>query len=123
MARKLAASTQKRLRGRLESEKVRLQSLIDGFETDREAARLAESSAEHSPDPENTDGGSIAYEMEIELSKQQNAEELLGKVNHALDRMELGVYGTCEVSGEPIPVARLEALPYATTTVEWAHRV
>jgi len=37
--------------------------------------------------------------------------------------MERGVYGTCEVTGEPIPVARLEALPYATTVVEWAHRI
>jgi RNA polymerase-binding transcription factor DksA len=37
--------------------------------------------------------------------------------------MEKGVYGICEVTGKPIPVMRLEALPYATTTVEAAERV
>lgn len=123
MAQVLAADTQNELRARLEGERERLTELIEGFENDREAARLSETSAEHSPDPENTDGGSLAYEHEIELSKQQNATDLLAKVAHALSRMDAGLYGICEVSGEPIPVARLEALPYATTTVEWAHRV
>jgi RNA polymerase-binding transcription factor DksA len=37
--------------------------------------------------------------------------------------MDEGLYGLCEVSGKPIPLARLEALPYATTVVEYADRV
>jgi DnaK suppressor protein len=56
----------------------------------------------------------------MDLSLQQNARELLDKVKHAEDRMRLGLYGICENTGEPIPLARLEALPYATTTVEGA---
>ncbi len=123
MARELAKSTLKRLRTRLEDERERLQSVIDEFERQREQSRLAETSAEHAADPDSADGGSLAFEMEMDLSKQQNAQELLDKVVHALDRMDQGLYGTCEVSGKPIPVARLEALPYATTLVEWADRV
>ncbi len=123
MARALAASTQKKLRKRLEDERARLEALIGEFENERQAARLAETSADHAPDSENTDGGSLAYELELELSAYNNAVELLGKINHAVDRMDRGLYGICEVSGDRIPVARLEALPYATTTVEWAHRV
>jgi DnaK suppressor protein len=61
--------------------------------------------------------------MEMDFSKQDNARDLLEKVNHALERMDEGTYGTCEVSGRPIPLARLEALPYATTTVEMADRL
>jgi len=123
MARKLSPKTLTRLKTRLIDEQDRLVSLIAELENEREQMRLAESSADHAPDPENADGGSLALDLEMEVSKQRNAEELLAKVRHALDRMEQGTYGVCEVSGDPIPVARLDALPYATTTVEWAHRV
>lgn len=123
MARQLAESTLRRLRARLDEEHERLTHVIEEFERQRELTRLAETSAEHAADPESADGGSLAFEMEMDLSKQQNAQELLDKVNHAIDRMEHGLYGICEVTGKPIPVARLEALPYATTLVEWAHRV
>jgi len=123
MARDLAESTLNRLRTRLEDERERLSGVIDEFEKQRELSRLAETSSEHAADPESADGGSLAFEMEMDLSKQQNAQELLDKVIRALDRMDNGLYGMCEVTGRPIPVARLEALPYATTLVEWAHRV
>jgi DnaK suppressor protein len=123
MARQLAESTLKRLRALLIEEKERLEAVIAEFERQRELARLAETSSEHAPDPDSADGGSIALEMEMDLSRQQNAQELHDKVMHALDRMKNGEYGICEVTGKPIPLARLEALPYATTLVEWAHRV
>lgn len=123
MARKLAKSTLDRLARRLEEERERLEALIEEFEREREASRLAESPSEHNADPENADGGSLAFEMEMDLSVQQNAKELLSKIKHAQDRMEKGVYGTCEVTGKPIPLARLEALPYATTVVEAAGQV
>ena len=123
MARKLSQKTLTRLKKKLIEEEQRLVAMITDLETERERMRLAESSADHAPDPENADGGSLALELEMEVSKQRNAEELLAKVRHAMDRMERGLYGVCEVSGDPIPVARLDALPYATTTVEWAHRV
>ncbi len=123
MGRQLAKSTMERLRKKLESEEARLVSVIAEYELVFEEARLAETAAEHNADPNNADGGSLAFELEMDLSVQQNAKELLKKVRHAIGRMERGVYGTCEVTGEPIPVARLEALPYATTVVEWAHRI
>jgi RNA polymerase-binding protein DksA len=123
LARKLAPSTLAKLRVRLEDEQARLEGVIDEFDRQREQSRLAETSAEHAADPDSADGGSLAFEMEMELSKQENARELLEKVNHALRRMDEGVYGLCEVSGKPIPLARLEALPYATTLVEYADRV
>ncbi|MES2465645.1 MAG: TraR/DksA C4-type zinc finger protein [Armatimonadota bacterium] len=47
-----------------------------------------------------------------------NAEELLGKIERALAKMEDGTYGISDRSGEPIPVERLEAVPYATVTTE-----
>lgn len=37
------------------------------------------------------------------------------EVKHALEKIERGTYGTCEVSGEPIEAERLEANPAART--------
>jgi RNA polymerase-binding protein DksA len=123
MSRQLAKSTLVRLRTRLEDERQRLTVLLENLERQREDMRIAETSSEHNSDPDNMDGGSLAFEMEMDFSKQDNARDLLEKVNHALERMDEGTYGTCEVSGRPIPLARLEALPYATTTVEMADRL
>jgi len=123
MARKLAKSTLTRLQLRLMDERARLEAMIEEFDRQREQSRLAETGSEHNADPDNADGGSLAFEMEMDLSIEQNSKELLEKVNRALKRMDAGTYGDCEVSGKPIPLARLEALPYATTTVENAGRV
>jgi len=122
MARQLAASTLKRLEKSLAAEQGRLEKIISDHERDREAAMLAEGSADRSPDPDNVDGGAIAVELETDRSMVQNSQDLLDAVIHAQNRMEKGLYGICEVTGEPIPVARLEAIPYATTTVEAAQR-
>ena len=122
MARQLAQSTLDRLRRRLEDEETRLTSLLDEMEREREEAVASQTSSERSPDPNTAEGGSMAFEMEKELSIAQNAQDLLDKVRHALGRMDEGTYGICEVTGESIPVARLEALPCATTIVGVAEK-
>jgi DnaK suppressor protein len=97
-----------------------LTSIVEELENERQAARLSESAAEHSPNPESVEGGSMAFEFEKGLSVERNANDLIAKVEHAQDRLEQGEYGMCEGCGEPIPVARLDALPYATTCVTCA---
>lgn len=42
----------------------------------------------------------------------------LAQIDKALERMRTGTYGNCEITGQPIPLARLKALPYATMCVE-----
>ena len=120
MSRQLASGTIDRLRNKLQEENDRLARLLDEHEHEREEARLAETAAERSPDPMTAEGGSMAFEYEKELSVDQNTADLLDKVEHALDRLERGEYGSCEVCGKPIPVARLEALPYVTLCVDCA---
>ena len=123
MARKLAQSTLERFRATLEDEKRRLMAVIEDLDREREAGRLTETASEHNVDPDNADGGSLAFELQMDLSIEENAKMLLEKVRHAMRRIETGEYGICEVSGKPIPMARLEALPYATTLVEHADRI
>jgi DnaK suppressor protein len=120
MARQLAAGTLARLRKKLEDERASLARLLDEHEHEREEARLAETASERSPDPMTAEGGSMAFEYEKELSVDQNAADLLVKVEHALDRLDQSEYGNCEACRAPVPVARLEALPYATLCVDCA---
>ncbi len=122
MVRKLAKSTVERFRRRLEEEGERLTALIEELEHERDEVRLSETSAERSPDPNTAEGGSMAFELEKEFSVAQNAADLRAKVGHALERLEMGEYGICEICGSAIPIARLEALPYATTCVSCASK-
>lgn len=120
MARELAESTVERFQARLIEEKARLEQIIEEARIEMEEARQTESSSERSPDPGNAEAGSMKFEYEKELSMQQNSIDLLRKVERALDRIDAGGYGICESCGVDIPVARLEALPYATYCVECA---
>ncbi|HSJ27442.1 MAG TPA: TraR/DksA C4-type zinc finger protein [Acidimicrobiia bacterium] len=122
MARSLAKSTIKKFQQELEAERVRLTEVIAEHEREMEAARNSETAADRSSDPENADAGSMRLEYAKELSIERNAADLLHKVEHALRRIESGGYGICEVCGEPIPVARLEVLPYATMCVTCASK-
>ncbi len=64
------------------------------------------------------DEASLLYEREAEIDENARDRKELAQVNRALERIEQGTYGLSEVSGKPIPIERLEALPYATILVD-----
>ena len=64
------------------------------------------------------DAGSDAYDKDFALSLLSQEQDALYEIEEALKRIENGTYGVCEMSGKPIPPARLEALPFARLTVE-----
>ncbi|MBN1589686.1 MAG: TraR/DksA C4-type zinc finger protein [Pirellulales bacterium] len=66
------------------------------------------------------DMGTDNFEQEFTLHLMQNDEDTLSRIEIALERLEEGVYGECEMCGARIPKARLNALPYATTCVKCA---
>lgn len=45
-------------------------------------------------------------------------EKLEEEVRAAISKLDAGTYGRCDGCGEPIPAARLEALPWATRCVD-----
>lgn len=64
------------------------------------------------------DAGSDAYDRDFALSLLSQEQDALYEIEEALKRIELGTYGICEMSGKPIGIPRLEALPFARYTVE-----
>jgi DnaK suppressor protein len=69
-----------------------------------------------------TDRASSETDWSIELRTRDRQRKLISKIEAALRRIDSGEYGFCEVSGEPISLARLEARPIATMTVEAQER-
>ena len=120
MSRKLAQTTVNKFKKKLLAEQKQLEDLLKRHQEERERIRLSEASAERSPDPTSADGGSMAFELEKELTLDENTKHLLTQIEHALVLIKKKKYGNCENCGEAIPVARLEALPWATLRKECA---
>ena len=120
MTRKLATTTVNKFKKKLLEEQKQLRDLLKRHQEERERIRLSEASAERSPDPTSADGGSMAFELEKELTLDENTRHLLNQIDHALVLIKKKKYGICEQCQGPIPVARLEALPYSTNCKDCA---
>ena len=83
---------------------------------------LATLQAEPLREPDVHDRASSETDWSIELRTRDRQRKLIAKIDAALRRIEDGEYGYCEVTGEPISLARLEARPIATMTVEAQER-
>lgn len=89
----------------------------------REAAgTLNQLQSESLREADLTDRASSETDWSIELRTRDRQRKLIAKIDAALRRIDEGEYGYCEVTGEPIPLARLEARPTATMTVEAQER-
>ncbi|MBN2292112.1 MAG: TraR/DksA C4-type zinc finger protein [Pirellulales bacterium] len=66
------------------------------------------------------DIGSDNFEQEFTLSLMESDEDMLGRIEVSLERLEDGTYGQCEECGARIPKARLNAIPYATLCIKCA---
>jgi DnaK suppressor protein len=62
------------------------------------------------------------FDREIDATIAEQVEQRLEIVDRALQKIEEGTYGLSDISGEPIPRGRLEAVPEAIRTVEEQQR-
>lgn len=68
--------------------------------------------------PDIADRASSETEKALELRTRDRQRKLIAKIDSALRRIETGEYGYCEETGEPISLARLDARPIATLSLE-----
>ncbi|MGA2616435.1 MAG: TraR/DksA family transcriptional regulator [Thermoguttaceae bacterium] len=59
---------------------------------------------------------SVQDEISSQLAEVESRE--LTRIEYALERMRTGQFGVCEGCGTAIPMARLNALPYATCCIK-----
>lgn len=72
--------------------------------------------------PDQIDRASLESDKALELRTRDRARKLISKIDEALKRIEDGVYGYCEDTGEPIGIDRLEVRPVATLSIEAQER-
>ena len=73
-------------------------------------------------EPDMNDRASSETDWSIELRTRDRQRKLISKIEAALQRISDGEYGYCQVTGEPISLARLRARPIATMTLEAQER-
>ena len=76
---------------------------------------LQEESQNH---PDMADRASSESDRALELRTRDRQRKLISKIDAALKRLEDGTYGYCEETGDPIGIARLDARPIATLSLE-----
>jgi DnaK suppressor protein len=68
------------------------------------------------------DRASSETDRALELRARDRQRKLISKIDEALRRIDDGSYGYCEETGEPIGLARLDARPIATLSLEAQER-
>jgi RNA polymerase-binding protein DksA len=77
-----------------------------------------DSLSQNDRDPSLSDQGTDTFDREFALNQLSSEQDVLFEIDEAIRRIESGTYGTCEMSGEPINIERLEALPYVRYSIQ-----
>lgn len=64
------------------------------------------------------DSGTDNFDRDFALSLLSSDQDAIYEIEEALKRIEKQTYGICELTGKPIPKARLNAIPWTRFTVE-----
>lgn len=114
MAKTLSKTARERLRKALEQERGELQEQVRDLEASADIREWGDGGF----DDDAADTGTATFERERAQSLARHTRNLLSQIEDALARMEDGSYGRCQRCGDPIELARLEAIPYATLCLE-----
>ena len=85
---------------------------------DESRATMAQLQVDSLREPDMADRASSETDWSIELRTRDRQRKLIAKIDAAVRRLYDGDYGYCDVTGDPISLARLEARPIATMTLE-----
>jgi len=98
---------------RLEEMRVQITRLLEGAKREVTTPDESKGYSQHSAD-EGTDD----FVKNVSLEVTSKEFEMLRQIDRALEKISEGTYGVCDISGEDIPMKRLDAIPYAAMTVK-----
>ncbi len=102
-----------RFKKRLENLQKQLLNFVRGASEDVKTNDESKGYSQHQAD-EGTDDFNRLVSLEV-TSKEF---DILRQIERALEKIDEGTYGICDITNEEIPIARLEAIPYAAMTVK-----
>jgi DnaK suppressor protein len=109
----LSKSEIARFKKRLEEMREKLNSTLKQSTAEVKKPDEATGYSQH-----QADQGTDDFDRKINLELTSQEFTLLRQIERALEKINDGTYGICDISGEEISKARLEAMPYALTTVK-----
>ena len=116
--------TQEQSKNKLLAEKVELEGELAGVGQRAPGSGGGWEATTRDMQVDSADENEVADKLE-ELEENtgivNSLEKQLNEVNAALDRIEKGTYGTCEICGKPIEAERLEANPSARISIKHGH--
>jgi DnaK suppressor protein len=98
---------------RLEDMKAQMTQLVRDTSAEVKSPEESKGYSQHQAD-EGTDDFNRTITLEVTSQEFQ----ILRQIERALEKIEDDTYGICDISGEEIPVKRLDAVPYASMTVQ-----
>lgn len=93
--------------------KNQMTRVVQGVTEDVKSLEESKGYSQHQADEGTDDFGRT---ISLELSSKEL--EVIRQIDHALEKINNGTYGICDITGKEIPKKRLEAIPYASMTVE-----
>ena len=102
---------QTKLYEQLKAEKEHLKSELQRLKAEE---RSADEQREGSPFGKREEGATEAFELGKRMALEERFTNALSEVEHAINKYEAGNYNVCDICGQNIEPARLEALPHAT---------
>jgi RNA polymerase-binding protein DksA len=108
-----------RFRAALLEERERVVRAIE-YLHDENQGSLEDDTGELAPGLDNhpADAATETFDRELDYSLEESAEALLGAIDAALARIEVGAYGRCENCGREISPGRLDAIPWTTLCLD-----
>jgi RNA polymerase-binding transcription factor len=95
----------------LQKEQTRLKSELQRLKAEEKSA---DEQREGSPFGKREEGATETFEMEKRMALGKRLTSSLAEVEHAIKKYEAGIYDICDICGNTIELARLEALPQAS---------
>ncbi|HEX7364172.1 MAG TPA: TraR/DksA C4-type zinc finger protein [Dehalococcoidia bacterium] len=99
----------------LKKERIRLRAELQRLKAEEKSAGQQR---EGSPFGKREEGATEAFEMEKRMALEQRLNMALAEVEHATQKYEAGIYDICDICGNTIELARLEALPQASLCLQ-----
>ena len=119
----ITPKTMVRLREILDEERARHVRQAEDLQADADALVNEREQGDTQFDEESGEGDTISVERERDLMMSATARQSVEEIDRAIERIGAGTYGLCSPAGRRIPVARLEAIPWAETCVDCKQRV
>lgn len=102
----------------LDSERIEYVRKADELKAEADSLARETEPGDIQFDEEGGEGGTASIDREVDLVLSAQARAAVEEIDRALHKIDIGTYGICESCNQPIPRARLQALPYASLCVQ-----